>query len=51
MNNNKYKTYVKYLDDVGFPSVYCAYVLLPFVNKEGASVYGMEEYSQNGRDI
>ena len=37
-----------YLDDVGFPSVCCKYVLLPLVNKESALAYGRAEYSKVG---
>lgn len=37
--------------DMGFPSICCKYILLPFVNKEAASAYSRAEYSQAGRNI
>ena len=36
--------------DVGSPSVYCEYGLLPLVNKEGASPYERPGYSQVERN-
>ena len=36
------------MDDVGFPSVWYEYVLLPLVNKESALAYGRIEYSKSG---
>lgn len=36
--------------DVGFPSAFSEYVLLPLVNREAASAYGKTEYSHPGRD-
>ena len=35
-------------NDVGFPSVFCEYVLLPLVNKEAVLAYGREEYGKAG---
>ena len=36
-------TLIHHSTNVGFPSVYCEYALLPLVDKEAALVYGRTE--------